>query len=71
MIERYGEKSGILQMRKHLGWYIKGVRDASSLRERVNKALSEPEIHALLDEAAQREPAAIADEGCEALAVAM
>src|SRR5205807_4494332 len=38
MIERYGERSGLLQMRKHLGWYVKGVRDAAALRERINKA---------------------------------
>jgi tRNA-dihydrouridine synthase B len=51
MVERYGERSGILQMRKHLGWYLKGVRDASSLRERINHAATLGEVLALLDEA--------------------
>ena len=57
MIERYGEKSAVLQMRKHLGWYIKGIRDASTLREQINKAQTAEEVRALLADARTREPA--------------
>jgi len=57
MLERYGERSGLLQMRKHIGWYLKGVHDASSLRERVNHAASPDEVRALLAEARLRGPA--------------
>jgi nifR3 family TIM-barrel protein len=71
MIERYGERSGILQMRKHLGWYVKGVHDASGLRERINKALAADEVRALLDEAVVRGPAENSAEGDAGLAVAM
>lgn len=28
----FGEKHGVLKMRKHLGWYLKGTRNASKLR---------------------------------------
>lgn len=51
MIERYGEKSGVLQMRKHLGWYIKGIHDASSVRERINHAPSADDVRRILEEA--------------------
>jgi tRNA-dihydrouridine synthase B len=71
MILRYGERSGILQMRKHLGWYVKGVHDASALRERINKAPSADEVRVLLEEARSRGPAqTVPDEPVE-LAAAM
>jgi len=55
MVERYGEKSGVLQMRKHLGWYLKGVHDASSLRERINHAPSVDEVRGVLAQARSHE----------------
>jgi len=55
MIERYGERSGLLQMRKHLGWYLKGIRDAASLRERINHAPAADEVRQILEEARSRE----------------
>jgi tRNA-dihydrouridine synthase B len=57
MIERYGERSGVLQMRKHLGWYVKGVHDASTMRERINKAVDSAAVRELLDEARALQPA--------------
>ncbi len=51
MIERYGAQSGTLQMRKHLGWYVKGVRGASLLRERINRATEPDEVRALISQA--------------------
>lgn len=65
MIERYGEKSGVLQMRKHLGWYLKGIEDASTYRERINHEPSPDGVRALLAEARTRAPA---DEGALELA---
>lgn len=68
MIERYGERSAVLQMRKHIGWYLKGVRDASSLRERVNQAPTADAVRTILAQARSYEPAQQADAGsaCEA-----
>ena len=57
MIERYGERSGLLQMRKHLGWYVKGIHDASSMRERINKETDPAAVRALLAEARTFQPA--------------
>ena len=71
MIERYGEKSGVLQMRKHLGWYVKGVHDASSLRERINKAGEAKDVRELLDEARASRPAEREQLDTPALALAM
>ncbi|MBC5823614.1 MAG: tRNA dihydrouridine synthase DusB [Candidatus Eremiobacteraeota bacterium] len=52
MIERYGDRSGTLQMRKHLGWYVKGIHGASTLRERMNAAIDPAEVRALIAQAA-------------------
>ncbi len=32
----YGDKAAVLQMRKHIAWYVHGMRDASRFRERIN-----------------------------------
>jgi nifR3 family TIM-barrel protein len=54
MVERYGEKSGLFQMRKHLGWYIRGIAGASSLREQINNLTEADAVRALLAEARKR-----------------
>jgi len=71
MIERYGERSGLLQMRKHLGWYVKGIHDASSMRERINKATDPDAVRALLAEARASQPAERDANDTEDLALAM
>jgi tRNA-dihydrouridine synthase B len=57
MLERYGAKSGVLQMRKHLGWYLKGISDASRFRDRINHEPDPEGVRKLLDEARTRPPA--------------
>ena len=44
------EKLVVNQMRKHVGWYIKGLYGASEYRNRVNKINSSEQIFELLDE---------------------
>lgn len=68
MVDRYGEKSGVLQMRKHLGWYLKGVEGAAVLRERINHEPFAQGVHAILAEARTRRAAA---EGRENLSEAV
>jgi tRNA-dihydrouridine synthase B len=68
MIERYGEKSGVLQMRKHLGWYLKGIEGASALRERINNEPSADSVRLILAEARTR---SAADEGRPVLSEAV
>jgi len=57
-------------MRKHLGWYLKGVRDASSLRERINHAPTADEVRTILAEARTRDLEPDGRERDEILAVA-
>ncbi|WP_297789941.1 tRNA dihydrouridine synthase DusB [uncultured Anaerococcus sp.] len=44
------ERLVINQMRKHVGWYIKGLPQSSLYRDRVNKLKTSKEIFDLLDE---------------------
>ena len=43
-----GEYIGVRESRKHLGWYIKGMKGASCAREKINKAISEDELKDIL-----------------------
>ena len=35
-VELKGEHTGVCEMRKHIGWYIKGIRNSTRIRETVN-----------------------------------
>lgn len=43
-----GEKTGLLEMRKHLAWYTKGFRGAARIREIINKTDNLKELVRLL-----------------------
>ena len=32
----HGERGGMLEMRKHIAWYVAGMRGAARFRERIN-----------------------------------
>ncbi|KYP81958.1 tRNA dihydrouridine synthase DusB [Ferroacidibacillus organovorans] len=36
LVEDKGEHTGVREMRKHAGWYVKGIPGATALRDRVN-----------------------------------
>ncbi len=44
----YGEKLAVLQMRKHIAWYVHGMKGASRFRERINQLNSAAEVLAAL-----------------------
>ena len=48
MVEEKGEHLGILQMRKHFGWYVQGIPGAAKLRARGNEAGTLEEMLSLL-----------------------
>jgi tRNA-dihydrouridine synthase B len=50
MAERLGEQHSILQMRKHLGWYTKGLPGASELRRKLFSCSRLSEVEKLLTE---------------------
>ncbi len=45
---RYGRRQGVLTMRKHLAFYVKGLRGASSLRVRINSESCPEGVRAIL-----------------------
>lgn len=49
MIEEKGERAGIAESRKHLGWYMKGVRGAAELRNKINTAQNLDELKYILN----------------------
>ena len=42
--ELKGDRTALMEMRKHFGWYTKGVRGAAELRRQVNTAQSADEL---------------------------
>lgn len=50
MVEEWGEARAVPQMRKHLGYYLKGFPGAAELRERVMRTLTAPETIALVEQ---------------------
>ena len=44
----YGEKLAVLQMRKHIAWYVHGMKGASRFRERINQMNSAEAVLAAL-----------------------
>lgn len=44
-------KLGVFESRKHAGWYTKGIRGGSSMRQRINLAESAEEMEAILQDA--------------------
>jgi tRNA-dihydrouridine synthase B len=48
VVELKGEIKGVKQMRKHLAWYIRGIRDASRVRAEINKLTAVEDIDKLL-----------------------
>ncbi len=37
LVEDKGEYTGVREMRKHAGWYVRGIPGAAELRERINR----------------------------------
>ena len=49
-VELQGEHTGVLEMRKHLAWYIKGMPKAALFRQRLNTGETYAQVAAMLDE---------------------
>jgi nifR3 family TIM-barrel protein len=59
VVEDKGQKLGVLQMRKHIAWYLRGVPGARALRERVNQAKTEAGLIDVLN--AAKDSSAVTD----------
>ena len=49
----HGERGGMLEMRKHIAWYISGMRGAARFREQINGMDSPEAVKAALMEFAE------------------
>ena len=50
----HGERGGMLEMRKHIAWYVAGMRGAARFRERINALADAEDVRrALIDFAAE------------------
>lgn len=49
-----GERIAVQQMRKHLGWYIKGIPNAAAWRDKINALNTMGQIELMLDEILDR-----------------
>ncbi|MBR3273549.1 MAG: tRNA dihydrouridine synthase DusB [Clostridia bacterium] len=49
----YGEKLAVLQMRKHIAWYVHGMKGASRFRDHINQMNSAEDVLAALKTYAQ------------------
>ena len=49
-LKEKGEYIGIREMRKHICWYIKNLKDSSRAREQINKIENSNELIACLEE---------------------
>ena len=54
MVAEWGEERAVPQMRKHLGYYLKGFAGASELRERVMRTTGAEETIAVVEETIAR-----------------
>jgi tRNA-dihydrouridine synthase B len=49
LVEQIGEERATREMRKHLGWYLRGFRGAARVRGRINEIRAWGEVEALLE----------------------
>jgi tRNA-dihydrouridine synthase B len=50
MLEHYGEETGVNMMRKHIGWYTKGLHGSAEFRNKVNQQPEAATVLAMLDD---------------------
>ena len=48
MVELKGEYIAMREMRKHIPWYLKGIRNAAQIRGQINTISTQPEMEKLL-----------------------
>ncbi len=47
MLIHYGEHTGLLMARKHMGWYSKGLKDSAEFRVAINQATTSQDVKSL------------------------
>ncbi|HZX21734.1 MAG TPA: tRNA-dihydrouridine synthase, partial [Clostridia bacterium] len=49
-ISHKGEHIGIIEMRKHIAWYLKGLKGSANLRDQINKTKHKNDMERILIE---------------------
>lgn len=50
LLKLKGERLALLEMRSHVGWYLKGMQGSAQIKNKVNQALSFEEVKKILKE---------------------
>ncbi|MCI8276580.1 MAG: tRNA dihydrouridine synthase DusB [Clostridia bacterium] len=50
LLEEKGEYTSVREIRKHIAWYIKGFKDASNMRQKINLTQTKEEFYKILEE---------------------
>jgi tRNA-dihydrouridine synthase B len=50
MVAHFGERSACLKMRKHLSWYVKGLRQATDAKDKINACKTVKEMHSFMNQ---------------------
>ena len=49
-VAEHGEYVAVREMRKHIGWYLKGLKNSAKYRDKINKITDYKEVIAMLEE---------------------
>lgn len=49
-VNEHGEYVAVREMRKHIGWYLKGLKNSARYRDQINKITDYKEVIAMLEE---------------------
>ena len=52
-VAEHGEYVAVREMRKHIGWYLKGLKNSAKYRDQINKITDYKEVIAMLEEYVQ------------------
>ena len=52
-VAEHGEYVAVREMRKHIGWYLKGLKNSAKYRDQINKITDYKEVIAILEEYVQ------------------
>ena len=49
-VAEHGEYVAVREMRKHIGWYLKGLKNSAKYRDQINKITDDKEVISILEE---------------------
>ena len=52
-VAEHGEYVAVREMRKHIGWYLKGLKNSAKYRDQINKITDYKEVISMLEEYVQ------------------